>query len=266
MQKKSIITGALLLVVAGLLLVYSPNLLTTVILAIMLVTLILGFWFCLMPLQQFEDGFRTARTYIARSLDIQTDTPFFYVAHLESFFHNRVLDGLFREFVKMHNEKLNGHTNIPFGIEDVLDEEILAIRSYREPASQIPGILTGLGLLGTFIGLLIGVGNIGFSSVTTAISSLQILLDGIRTAFYSSIAGVILSLLFNLIYRVEWNAMLHQLDSFYRDFHRNIVVSVEQQQREAETAYRAEVLRLLGKEAASGKSGDDGASTGRTGL
>ena len=37
MQKKSIITGALLLVVAGLLLVYSPNLLTTVILAIMLV-------------------------------------------------------------------------------------------------------------------------------------------------------------------------------------------------------------------------------------
>lgn len=92
----------------------------------------------------------------------------------------------------------------PFGvlpdIEDTYNEDAISLKIWRGAVNQIPETLTGIGILGTFVGLIIGVGSIGFSSVTAAVSSLKMVIDGIEIAFYTSIAGIILSICFNLIY------------------------------------------------------------------
>ena len=65
---------------------------------------------------------------------------------------------------------------------------------------SVPNLLMGLGILGTFVGLAVGVGaaDTGLSSgVPSEItSSLEQLLSGAGLAFWSSIVGILLSLVF----------------------------------------------------------------------
>ena len=56
-----------------------------------------------------------------------------------------------------------------------------------------------------------------------ALSSVQTLLAGIQVAFYTSIAGVILSLVFNIIYRITWNVMRRSLGLFVDEFHKHVI-------------------------------------------
>ncbi len=70
---------------------------------------------------------------------------------------------------------------------------------------SVPNLLMGLGILGTFLGLAVGVGSAdtglssGIPSEITA--SLEQLLSGASLAFYSSIVGIFLSLIFVWIER-----------------------------------------------------------------
>ena len=59
----------------------------------------------------------------------------------------------------------------------------------------VPNILTGFGILGTFIGLLGGVSQVDVQNI----SSIKILLDGASFAFCTSIAGLISSIFFTLV-------------------------------------------------------------------
>jgi hypothetical protein len=70
----------------------------------------------------------------------------------------------------------------------------------KDFSEQISGALTGLGILGTFIGLSIGLAkfnlgkNMDTNEMQTSISSLM---NGIRAAFYTSIFGVGFSIVTN---------------------------------------------------------------------
>ena len=71
---------------------------------------------------------------------------------------------------------------------------------------SVPNLLTGLGILGTFLGLAAGVGSAssGLSSGTPSeiTASLQELLAGASLAFMTSIAGILCSILFVPVERV----------------------------------------------------------------
>lgn len=67
---------------------------------------------------------------------------------------------------------------------------------------SVPNALVGLGLLGTFIGLTFGLKDIVLDYRDTAkmMESIRTLLKGTSTAFLTSIAGIVLSLLYNLLF------------------------------------------------------------------
>lgn len=73
---------------------------------------------------------------------------------------------------------------------------VISFSFYR----SVPNLLTGLGILGTFLGLAFGVGaassGISSGNPSQITASLQQLLDGASLAFWTSIFGVFLSLLF----------------------------------------------------------------------
>lgn len=61
----------------------------------------------------------------------------------------------------------------------------------------IPGILTGLGVLGTFVGLQIGIGGLNLNDLTRLDKSVVPLIQGCAIAFSTSVWGVLTSLLFS---------------------------------------------------------------------
>ena len=80
------------------------------------------------------------------------------------------------------------------------DSTIISPRIYFGFFRAVPNLLTGLGILGTFIGLAAGVGaassGLASSDPDIITASLQQLLDGASLAFLTSISGILCSILF----------------------------------------------------------------------
>ena len=130
-------------------------------------------------------------------------------------------------------------------IDEVLNEDVLALYTWRGVIAQIPGTLTGLGILGTFVGLLLGLRNISFVTVEAALGSVQSILAGIDTAFYPSIAGVILSILFNIINNVLRNIMNRETGLFLEEFHKTVIPTTDEQARYSSRREVRQILELL---------------------
>ena len=83
--------------------------------------------------------------------------------------------------------------------------------------NSAPGVLSGLGVLGTFIGLTFSVATFDSSDSTAIMSSIKTLLDGMGTAFITSLAGMFLSAIY--IFFQKW---------FYNNYDNAIAVIVRQ--------------------------------------
>ena len=103
-------------------------------------------------------------------------------------------------------------------IEDYIHEQLLNGLINKSLCESISGSMTGLGLLGTFLGLIIGLKD--FSTDYDGIqNSILMLLNGIKTSFLTSIYGVVFSLAFNWMYRGCYTDMMSALYDFYQSFH-----------------------------------------------
>lgn len=84
--------------------------------------------------------------------------------------------------------------------------------------NTVPNILTGLGILGTFIGLVAGIylagKGLGSGNAEKMQAALQKLLGGASLAFFTSIAGLLCSMLFNLYVKRR----MHRLDAAIQRF------------------------------------------------
>lgn len=112
-------------------------------------------------------------------------------------------------------------------IKDYLNYDLIDLHIQKNITDLIPGILTALGIAGTFIGLMVGlndfkINNVDIDQMQTNIS---LLLNGIKTAFLTSIFGIILSLIFNIAYRYCYYSAEKELDEFIISFEK-IVPSV----------------------------------------
>ncbi|MBQ7785268.1 MAG: MotA/TolQ/ExbB proton channel family protein [Clostridia bacterium] len=68
-------------------------------------------------------------------------------------------------------------------------------------ADITPGMLTSLGILGTFLGLVMGLSGLNLNAADTSalLAAMEKLIGGMSTAFLTSIAGVLASIFFNLL-------------------------------------------------------------------
>ena len=244
-MRKLIYTLVVFILIGGIVLTaYAPDNVSTVFIVLMEIIVLAGILLGVLPVVQYYHAFETGLANIERALEVQTSSTWSVMVQIEDFFHQRTLDGLFRDYqekVQVQRDSGQALTDI----EDYINEDILALRSWQNVVVQIPGSLTGLGILGTFIGLIIGIRGIGFSSVEIALTSVQTLLSGIQVAFYTSIAGMILSLLFNMIYRISWNMLRRNLGLFVEEFHKNVIPPVEDQMRFREQKQMKQITELL---------------------
>ncbi len=83
----------------------------------------------------------------------------------------------------------------------------------------VPDILTSLGILGTFIGLVLGLRSFDPSGYEQMADSVSPLIDGIKVAFVTSIYGLALSLPFSFNLRSELSEMSDHLEEFTDAFY-----------------------------------------------
>lgn len=232
------------LIGGGVLTAYAPDTLSMFFVIIMEIVLIAGVFGGVWPVIRYNQALRRGLWNVQRISEVQTTSAWSAVLGYDRFFQQRTMDGFFDEYRdKVKNQQASGQ--ILCDITEYINEEQLALHSWQILVRQIPGMMTSFGILGTFIGLLIGIRGIGFSTVTDALISVQTLLSGIQVAFYTSIAGVILSLLFNITYRVAWNMMLRNLGIFTDSFHKSVIPSVEEQTLYRERREYKRVIELL---------------------
>lgn len=80
---------------------------------------------------------------------------------------------------------------------------------------NLAGVFTGLGILGTFLGLTIGLLGFDMSSSATIQKGMSNLLNGTSTAFLTSIVGILCALIFNYYYN---NSLIRNFDASIDDF------------------------------------------------
>ena len=89
--------------------------------------------------------------------------------------------------------------------------------------------MTGLGILGTFVGLIVGLANFNTSSTQEITNGIENLLGGIKTAFHTSIGGVCISLIYNYFYSRDLENNSKAIEVFCNAFYKNVMPSSEHQ-------------------------------------
>ena len=109
------------------------------------------------------------------------------------------LSNAYRRYITIN---LNGEDKTTIPASDYFNE-ISFGREFKFNVRMLDsasGVLVGLGLLGTFLGLTVGIKGFNTSTASDIQASIQGLLDGMGTAFLTSLFGMGLSLLFTVFF------------------------------------------------------------------
>lgn len=98
--------------------------------------------------------------------------------------------------------------------EDYFSEEnvLRALIINKRQISSASGVLVGLGLLGTFLGLTLGVMSFNADSSEAIQNSIQLLLSGMTTAFLTSLLGMTFSIIFIFFEKYLMNEFSKQVN------------------------------------------------------
>lgn len=109
---------------------------------------------------------------------------------------------------------------MPCDMSEYLNPETVIDKpGHAQLAELIPGLLTSLGILGTFMGLMQGLTSVNFANAEGTIRSIPELLSGMRFAFATSVAGISCSLAFNMVNRMAAGRAGRALDAFEDAFY-----------------------------------------------
>lgn len=241
MRKEGVIGCSVIGATIVILFRYLPDYLSMVIVLLMVLLIGCGFFVGVLPVMRLSTAFHVARKCIHRARGIQTSNLWYVIRMEEKVFEHKELDRIFDEYRQKVEECLN-EDDIVSSIEEYINEDYIALSTWRSLLIQIPSTLTGLGILGTFLGLILGINNLGFSSIVVMKGSIENLIGGIRVAFYTSIGGIILSILFNLFYNIVWDIMVREMELFYGDFHKYVIPTTKEQIRKNDLRFQKELL------------------------
>ncbi|MDE6516545.1 MAG: MotA/TolQ/ExbB proton channel family protein [Acetatifactor sp.] len=134
-------------------------------------------------------------------------------------FEDDVLDEAFYRYQKKMNSFQTRHGLMGrCEIEDYLNDELLNQVGMNYYNSAISGTMTGLGILGTFIGLSIGLGSFNGNDIYTISDNVGPLLEGMKVAFHTSVYGILFSLVFQFAYRSLMADAYDKLQEFLAAF------------------------------------------------
>lgn len=116
-------------------------------------------------------------------------------------------------------------------VEDFINEEEIDLHIHKRLLEMVPDILTSLGILGTFVGLVWGLKNFNPNDYAAMTSSVASLVDGIKVAFLTSIYGIAMSIVYTYGMKSEYSSLTENLQGFLDRFHAYVMPTAENESR-----------------------------------
>ena len=161
----------------------------------------------------------------------------------EELFEEEQLDRRYTEFRKFVKKSQSGLADI----EDYINEDVIDSLISKKMLDIIPDILTSLGILGTFIGLVVGLKDFEPSNYEAMTNSVSSLVDGIKVAFLTSIYGLSLSLVFSYAAKAAYGSLMEHFAAFMDRFHNTVSPSAEAETRNIMVNYQEEQTKAIQK-------------------
>lgn len=139
-----------------------------------------------------------------------------------SLFENDVLKGIYKNYIEENERILKEEQNYKCSIEDYINYDLIDLKINRNYMNLISGIMTGLGILGTFIGLSLGLQSFQTGSSEQIINSIAPLMDGIKVAFHTSVYGMCFSLTINGFYKLGLEDAYKSVDEFIEVYYQKV--------------------------------------------
>ena len=180
--------------------------------AIAVVTLI-GLFKCLIPLWRTTGALRRAISRLQAEAGQATDKPVWQT----SGFVGKRLRGTWLRFLQ--NAEQLDRRGLPTNVEDYINDDTVTHGPGNATLAElIPNLLTSLGILGTFMGLSRGLSSLNFGDSEKLVEGIPVLLEGMRFAFGTSVAGISCSIVFNMLNRISQGSSYRAIDDFVTSF------------------------------------------------
>ncbi len=135
-----------------------------------------------------------------------------------------VLNRRYNEYQReMKRLSLNVENGYRCSIEDYINRDLIDKAIDRSLMNLVAGTMTGLGILGTFIGLSFGLQSFSTGTAREISDSIGPLMEGIKVAFHTSIYGMVFSLCFHYVYKRKLEDANRAVDCFL-DVHQRYVI------------------------------------------
>ena len=149
-------------------------------------------------------------------------------------FENEALSEAFAKYrLRMKNFKTKRGYTGTCDIDEYINEDLLDRVGMNFYNSSIAGTMTGLGILGTFLGLSMGLGSFNGNDIYTISDNVGPLLSGMKVAFHTSVYGIFFSLVFTFIYRSLMADAYEKLENFQNAFRQYAMPAVSTQDENA---------------------------------
>ncbi len=177
------------------------------------VVTLIGVIKCLLPLISTRRSLRRAIRKLQQDAGTRQGTPVWQ----EKRFMGVRLKGTWLRFLQ--NAEQLDRRGLPCNVEDYInDDTVVHGPGNAQLAELVPSLLTSLGILGTFMGMMSGLSGLDFTDSAKIISSIPTLLDGMRFAFGTSVAGVSCAIVFNMLNRILQGSGYRAIDDFVECF------------------------------------------------
>lgn len=135
----------------------------------------------------------------------------------DSIFLGNKLQNTWRRFLQ-NAEQLDAR-GLSCNLDDYInDDTVIYSVGHVQLGEVIPSLLTSLGILGTFIGLMRGLGGLDVSDAAKTMESIPSMIGGMTFAFSTSIVGIACSLVFNVFNRMAIGSATAAIDEFREAF------------------------------------------------
>lgn len=153
-------------------------------------------------LNSCTDALVKAEAQIYKEYEAKKDCLWEEYRSKKGMFGNAALDEAFGSYQRrmksfMKKKRLTDSCDL----EEYINEDLLDRVGASHFNGGIAGTLTGLGILGTFLGLSLGLGSFSGDDIFTISDNVGALLSGMKVAFHTSVYGIFFSLIFSFIYR-----------------------------------------------------------------
>ena len=185
-----------------------------------------------------------------------------------AFFEQKDLQEAFQKYrLRVKGSKTRRRAGAFCDLEEYINEDFLDRVGMNFYNSGIPGTLTGMGILGTFLGLSMGLGAFSGDDIFTISDNVGALLSGMKVAFHTSVYGIFFSLVFSIIYRSLMSDAYETLEEFLNVFRQTTQPSAMKEDETAATmlVYQAGMANSLKQmlEVMKGNAAEQTAGVGR---